>query len=131
MENICNFHLLKSFAKNTLRSFDFLTLYHHHPSRPMSSSAVAVSAPGKVLFAGGFLVLDRKHTGLVFGLNARIHVHVEAWSMSDKNELSHEQGNGALALVQSPQFQDARWLYKTGVEESSSDQAIQVIQLTG
>ncbi|KAJ3474513.1 hypothetical protein NLG97_g9815 [Lecanicillium saksenae] len=35
---------------------------------------VAISAPGKVLLAGGYLVLDRKYTGLVFGLNARINV---------------------------------------------------------
>ena len=31
---------------------------------------VAVSAPGKVLLAGGYLVLDRKYTGLVFELSA-------------------------------------------------------------
>jgi phosphomevalonate kinase len=96
----------------------------------MSSSAVAVSAPGKVLFAGGFLVLDRKHTGLVFGLNARIHVHVEAWSEDDQTQLFREEGKGVLAFVQSPQFKDARWLYKTSPHEVDDDQAIQIEQIT-
>lgn len=71
----------------------------------MSSQAVAVSAPGKVLFAGGFLVLDRKHTGLVFGLDARIHVHIDAW-LQPPPALK-----GAHIQVRSPQFNESRWLY--------------------
>lgn len=82
-----------------------------------TSDAVAVSAPGKVLFAGGFLVLDRQHTGLVFGLDARIHVHVQSWSApSLENRAPQHQQRGpdeqqTWVLVQSPQFQEARWLY--------------------
>lgn len=81
----------------------------------MSSSTVAVSAPGKVLFAGGFLVLDRKHTGLVFGLDARIHVHIDAW-LQPPSALK-----GAHIQVQSPQFTDARWLY--GISAASGEHA--------
>ena len=40
-------------------------------------TATAVSAPGKVLFTGGYLVLDRNYTGTVFALDARIHVIVQ------------------------------------------------------
>ena len=40
-------------------------------------SPTAVSCPAKVLVAGGYLVLDRNYTGLVFGLDARIHCVVE------------------------------------------------------
>lgn len=73
----------------------------------MTNEQVAVSAPGKVLFAGGFLILDRAHTGLVFGLNARIHVHVQ-----DDLEAHIAHGNDILQIsVHSPQFQNARWLY--------------------
>lgn len=57
------------------------------------------SAPGKVLLAGGYLVLDRKYTGLVFGLSARIHVVVQ------RNEEE-------LVIVRSPQFKEAEWRYK-------------------
>lgn len=65
----------------------------------------AVSAPGKVLLAGGYLVLDRAYSGLVFGLSARIHVIVE-----DTRESSTHQDSEIL--VRSPQFQDASWRYK-------------------
>ncbi|KAK5455909.1 phosphomevalonate kinase [Exophiala xenobiotica] len=87
----------------------------------MSPSAVAVSAPGKVLFAGGFLVLDRKHTGLVFGLNARIHAHIEPWNEPPKNL------KGTSILVQSPQFVDAKWLY-TISEPQAEKVAVNVTQ---
>ena len=69
-------------------------------------NAVSVSAPGKVLFAGGYLVLDRKYTGLVFGLNARIHVTVHPTLKCI------EPGNGAGKIfVRSPQFKGAEWAY--------------------
>jgi phosphomevalonate kinase len=68
----------------------------------MSESVVAVSAPGKVLFAGGYLVLDRQHTGLVFGLDARIHIHAR-WCPSHNPAENH-------IVVASPQF-DAKWTY--------------------
>ena len=90
----------------------------------MSPSSTAVSAPGKVLFAGGFLVLDRQHTGLVFGLNARIHVTAQHWA-EPPNEL-----NGTYILVQSPQFLDAKWLYKISpAAERGDDVAVGVEQI--
>src|SRR5271170_7268839 len=98
----------------------------------MSESVVAVSAPGKVLFAGGFLVLDRKHTGLVFGLNARIHVHVEKWTRGLSTKTSSK-----YILVCSPQFEDANWCYswdnsdgEGGVKSSTPLQQVQEYVLT-
>ena len=70
----------------------------------MPPNAVAVSAPGKVLLAGGYLVLDRAYTGLVFGLDARIHVVVEDIATSNGVTLNE-------IVVTSPQFQDAVWEY--------------------
>lgn len=86
------------------------------------ASTVAVSAPGKVLLAGGYLVLDSNHTGLVFGLDARIHVHVEAVPTCEG--LSH-----AEITVQSPQFRDAEWRY--GCRETNENRGIEVTQLKG
>ena len=87
---------------------------------------VAISAPGKVLFTGGFLVLDRQHTGLVLGLNARIHVHITPWETSSTNQKGRFLGRGIL--VQSPQFKEARWLYE---ERKSGDHAaVSVSQVT-
>jgi phosphomevalonate kinase len=65
-----------------------------------------VSAPGKVLFAGGYLVLDQQHTGLVFGLNARIHVHIQRPESDD-----HDLALANQVSVRSPQFKDAVWVY--------------------
>ena len=69
------------------------------------SQPVVCSAPGKVLLAGGYLVLDRAHTGLVFGLDARIHVVVQ--HLPENQELSSYD-----IIVRSPQFQQAEWRYK-------------------
>jgi phosphomevalonate kinase len=65
---------------------------------------VAVSAPGKVLLAGGYLVLDRQYTGLVFGLDARIHVHIQPIPTTTGVTLSE-------VIVRSPQFEEATWEY--------------------
>lgn len=75
----------------------------------------AVSAPGKVLLAGGYLVLDRKYTGLVFGLSARIHVLVS------------ESNAGNLITVRSPQFVDAIWVYNYSLAEGRGVQISQVV----
>ncbi|KAK4941581.1 phosphomevalonate kinase, partial [Elasticomyces elasticus] len=71
----------------------------------MASTPTAVSAPGKVLLAGGYLVLDRDYTGLVFALDARIHVHVKPADSSSGVALNE-------ILVSSPQFLDATWAYR-------------------
>ena len=78
------------------------------------------SAPGKVLLAGGYLVLDREYTGLVFGLSARIHVVVQ------EGKESLDDGT-ALIVVKSPQFREAEWRY--AVKPDQLGAAVQVTQL--
>ena len=95
----------------------------------MSEAPVAISAPGKVLFTGGFLVLDRKHTGLVFGLDARIHVHVQVLNRQDLNDQLGSQQQGSYILAHSPQFRDSRWLYKVADHANTESQAIAVSQV--
>ncbi|UKZ73929.1 hypothetical protein TrVFT333_001583 [Trichoderma virens FT-333] len=71
---------------------------------PTANASVAVSAPGKVLLAGGYLVLDRSYTGLVLGLSARINVVA--------GEILTEEGVQLNEIVvDSPQFQEAQWRY--------------------
>lgn len=91
-------------------------------SSTSSPSITAVSAPGKVLLAGGYLVLDRKYTGLVFGLSARIHVIVDDIETSSGVELSE-------IVVQSPQFRDATWNYGYRLVEDQG--GVEVTQLQG
>lgn len=69
------------------------------------SSQAAVSSPGKVLVAGGYLVVDREYTGLAFALSARIHVHVQP--LPEKT--------GPQIVVKSPQFSSAEWVYDYSV----------------
>ena len=58
---------------------------------------ITVSAPGKVLVAGGYLVLDRRFKGLVVAVNSSFHVSI-----------SPREDN--LISVESPQFIDGHWL---------------------
>lgn len=81
---------------------------------------VAVSAPGKVLLAGGYLVLDRAHTGLVFGLSARISVISGENHTGPSVELNE-------VVVESPQFVDAQWKY--GYHQAPEGGGIKVTQL--
>jgi phosphomevalonate kinase len=94
-----------------------------NPFTRMSSSTAkvtAVSAPGKVLLAGGYLVLDRSHTALVFGLSARINVIATEIHTSPGVQLTE-------IIVESPQFLDAQWRY--GYHLSDEDGGITVTQL--
>ena len=85
-------------------------------------STTAVSAPGKVLLAGGYLVVDRAYTGLVFGLDARIHVHIQTLPTLDGLSFSE-------IIVRSPQFRDAEWRYGYRVTENQG--GVEVTQLKG
>jgi phosphomevalonate kinase len=81
---------------------------------------VALSAPGKVLLAGGYLVLDRAYTGFVFGLSARINVIAREIETSQGVQLSE-------IVVESPQFLEAQWRY--GYHLADEDGGIKVTQL--
>ncbi len=84
------------------------------------TDTTAVSAPGKVLLAGGYLVLDRAYTGLVFGLSARINVIAQAIKTIPGVQLNE-------MVVDSPQFLEAEWTY--GYHLADEDGGIQVTQL--
>ncbi|KAE9963991.1 hypothetical protein BLS_008743 [Venturia inaequalis] len=86
----------------------------------MAEQSHAVSAPGKVLLAGGYLVLDRDFTGLVFGIDARIHVYIEPLETTSGVALEE-------IVVRSPQFKEAVWQYGYRVAEKSG--GVEVTQL--
>lgn len=111
--------MLASFEEfdETLHTFCYI---HIHPSGHTMSTAV--SAPGKVFLAGGYLVLDRAYTALVFGLSARIHILVKDIETSSGVHLSE-------IVVQSPQFRDATWNYRYHLAEDEG--GIHVAQLQG
>ncbi|KAF9268879.1 Phosphomevalonate kinase [Marasmius fiardii PR-910] len=65
------------------------------------SRPTIVSAPGKVLVAGGYLVLDPAYSGIVVSASPRFYTVVQA----------HSRPNESVIRVRSPQFEDATWLY--------------------
>ena len=71
----------------------------------MVLASATVSAPGKVLLAGGYLILDREHSGTVLALDARFRTCVELVNFEE------DAGSPTKALlieVHSPQFRDVR-----------------------
>ncbi|CAE6493864.1 unnamed protein product [Rhizoctonia solani] len=66
--------------------------------------ATVVSAPGKVLIAGGYLVLDHRYPGLVVSTSSRFYTVVQPASRSGK------------IIVNSPQFENAIWAYGVKLE---------------
>ncbi|KAJ7346631.1 phosphomevalonate kinase [Mycena albidolilacea] len=71
--------------------------------------STVVSAPGKVLIAGGYLVLDRAYAGVVVSTSSRFYTVVQ-------NSVSGE----GLITVRSPQFLSATWAYSVKLEPSVS-----------
>ena len=67
------------------------------------------SAPGKVLIAGGYLVLDPAYFGLVLATDARFYASVRPLGSSDKC---------CTVQVRSPQFVDAVWTYTVSFRDS-------------
>ena len=60
-----------------------------------------VSAPGKVLIAGGYLVLDPAYSGIVISTSSRFYT-----TISDQHSLKP-----AIVRVRSPQFLEATWFF--------------------
>ncbi|KAF9792672.1 phosphomevalonate kinase [Thelephora terrestris] len=65
-------------------------------------SATVVSAPGKALLAGGYLILDSKYSGIVVSTSSRFYSVVFPASTP------------GIITVNSPQFVDAVWKYSVG-----------------
>ncbi|KAI8618202.1 Phosphomevalonate kinase [Chytriomyces sp. MP71] len=63
--------------------------------------STCVSAPGKVLVCGGYLVLDPQYSGLVIGTDSRFFSTVSA-------RIDSQQPPRRI-LVRSPQFDDGKW----------------------
>lgn len=98
-------------------------------------SITALSAPGKVLLTGGYLVLDRDYTGTVFALNARIHAVVQQMKKTRPGEAGGSDGVQTaegeteaedMIVVRSPQFVNAVWEYK--IERHENGGGVSVVQ---
>ncbi|EIN11828.1 Phosphomevalonate kinase [Punctularia strigosozonata HHB-11173 SS5] len=67
----------------------------------MASTSTVVSAPGKVLLAGGYLVLDPAYSGIVVSTSSRFYTSIQDAGALNPNSIR----------VRSPQFLQASWTY--------------------
>jgi len=86
---------------------------------PPKITPSAFSAPGKVLLAGGYLVLDKEYSGLVFALSARIHA------------ISSPAEGESTITVRSPQFSGAEWGYTIEFPADGSEGGVVVTAAAG
>ncbi|KAJ1648635.1 phosphomevalonate kinase [Coemansia erecta] len=83
------------------------------PSPSAKTPITLVSAPGKVLVVGGYLVLDRAHSGLVVGTDACLYAAVQT-----ESKAGLAAGSKIPIFVHSPQFESAWWKYTFDFESN-------------
>ncbi|KAI8357748.1 phosphomevalonate kinase [Mortierella sp. GBAus27b] len=76
-----------------------------------TSNTTIVSAPGKVLIAGGYLVLDHAFSGLVIAADARFYTLIHPGSHGPASSANVPY----TITVRSPQFESATWKYHATV----------------
>lgn len=88
------------------------------PSSLSSSlmSSLVISAPGKVLIAGGYLVLDPAYTGVVASTSSRFYTAITP-------------GNANRIVVRSPQFLNATWSYTWSISTTTAPPSVVVSQV--
>lgn len=74
-----------------------------------------VSAPGKVLIAGGYLVLDQQYSGLVVAATSRFYTVIKAGQRKN------------LVRVRSPQFVNANWAYDVAIGKDEGVEASPIV----
>lgn len=87
----------------------------------MPSSPTVVSSPGKVLLAGGYLVLDPAFSGVIVSTSSRFYTVVS--DLPASSSLEHRQE----IRVRSPQFVGASYRYAFRLEESDAGMRIEQV----
>ncbi|KAH9832217.1 ribosomal protein S5 domain 2-type protein [Rhodofomes roseus] len=89
-------------------------------------TTTAVSAPGKVLLAGGYLVLDPAYSGVVVSTSARFYTSVG--DLDEPASVAAAKADRPIEIrVRSPQFVNATWIYVV----TFVDEAVRVEQVAG
>ena len=97
----------------------------------MSDKTTLVSAPGKVLLAGGFLVLDPQYFGIVISTSARFYTLIRPLPTSSSRDIRIK--------VQAAQFpkEESVWEYDLSLSQgielkpcSKKDEGNKFVQLT-
>lgn len=87
----------------------------------ISNKNITVSAPGKALIAGGYLVLESPNVGLVIGASSRFYTTIQLSSLD--NTTSNQSTSTILhILVNSPQFHTS-FKYDYNIDDNTLKQA--------
>jgi phosphomevalonate kinase len=78
-------------------------------------NTTVISSPGKVLAAGGYLVLDPAYSGVVISTSSRFYSVIE------------HRGSSNRIHVRSPQFIEAAWYYSVELK----DRSVKIEQIAG
>ena len=81
-----------------------------------SSATTVVSAPGKVLLAGGYLVLERPNEGFVVAADKRFYTTVTSTTSEASNGEDSSTATSTIVIVESPQFHTS-WEYTYSMSE--------------
>ena len=80
-----------------------------------ATGATIVSCPGKVLLAGGYLVLDPNYSGIVVSTSSRFYTVIE----SSTSAAAAAEVTSYRVSVRSPQFTSAEWIYTVSFNDKS------------
>ncbi len=68
--------------------------------------SVCVSAPGKVLITGGYLILDKKRKGIVISTSARFYTRVRTSKTASQEHQDRTRNTSIPFRVESVQFHE-------------------------
>src|SRR5258708_39450937 len=93
---------------------------------------VVVSAPGKVLIAGGYLVLDPAYSGLVISTTAKFYTVIRSLKSGPGSTSSAPAAaTTPLVRVRSPQFINAEWRYGVQIDEDAHTVDVRPLESAG
>lgn len=92
------------------------------PRQNAMSRSTTVSCPGKVLIAGGYLVLEPENGGLVVATASRFYTVVRDAEepVASPSSTLPSSSKDIRIKVNSPQFVEATWIYSVRIEHSNS-----------
>jgi len=90
---------------------------------------IVVSAPGKVLIAGGYLVLDPAYPGLVISTTSKFYTIIRP--LKPGSTVSAAAAAPLLVRVRSPQFLNAEWRYGVHIGGAASEVAVTPLESEG
>jgi len=94
---------------------------------------IVVSAPGKVLIAGGYLVLDPAYSGLVISTTSKFYTIIRSLKPESTAPAAAAAPAAPLPLVRvrSPQFVGAEWRYGVQIGAGASELDVRPLESAG